>query len=119
VNVAAAFPADVATLRLTRRFVESVLDGLPVTDEQMDAAVLVTSELASNAMCHAGDDDVLVRLSRQDDDLRIEVHDHGGTIGTADGPPWSGLAIVEAHSWQWGVDDGPHGKTVWARVRLR
>lgn len=122
-NVAAAFPADVATLSLTRRFVESVLRGLPATDEQVDAAVLVTSELASNAMCHAGDSDVVVRLCGHDDDLRIEVHDHSPTMSDpdpddAERPPWSGLRLVEAHCWRWGVDDSPTGKTVWAQLRL-
>ena len=39
-NVAAAFPADVATLATTRRFVELVLEGVDATAEQVDAAAL-------------------------------------------------------------------------------
>jgi signal transduction histidine kinase len=119
VNVAAAFPAEVATLALTRRFVGSVLETEDVTPEQLDAAVLVTHELASNAMCHAGTDDVLVRLSRADNDLRIEVSDDGPCT-TEGEPPQHGLgrSIIGAHCRAWGVEGTPTGKRIWALVPL-
>lgn len=121
-NVAAAFPADVATLPLTRRFVASVLADVTVRDETLDAAVLVTSELASNAMCHARDTDVVVRLSCTPEQLRIEVADHDAAMAapdeTADRPPWSGLRLVEAHCSAWGVEQLPAGKQVWAVLPL-
>jgi anti-sigma regulatory factor (Ser/Thr protein kinase) len=117
-KVTAAFPADVATLAMTRRFVGSALEGLGVTEEQLDSAVLVTNELASNAMCHAGEEDVLVRLSCDGRRLRIEVHDRGDgesvNEDTGEFPAWSGLNLVESHCTQWGVEKTATGKQVWA-----
>jgi anti-sigma regulatory factor (Ser/Thr protein kinase) len=122
VNVSAAFPADVATLARTRRFVGSVLSGTAATADQVDAAVLVTNELAANAVCHAGDHDLVVRLRCSDRDLRIEVDDRGGDLElaepAADRPLWSGLRLVEALSGRWGVEQTRSGKRLWALLQL-
>ena len=118
-KVAAAFPADVATLARTRRFVVAALEGMAATEEQVDAAVLVTNELAANAMCHATEDDVVVRLRCTGVGLRIEVDDRG-TLDlphdTGEMEVWSGLRLVETHCSSWGVEPTETGKRVWAVV---
>ena len=118
-KVAAAFPADVATLASTRRFVGAALEGMAATAEQVDAAVLVTNELAANAMCHATEDDVVVRLRCTDAGLRIEVDDRGTAAlpeDTGEMEVWSGLRLVETHCSSWGVERTETGKRVWALV---
>ena len=120
-KVAAAFPADVATLASTRRFVSAALEGMAATEEQVDAAVLVTNELAANAMCHATEDDVVVRLRHTDGGLRIEVDDRGtGELpeDTGEMEVWSGLGLVETHCSSWGVERTETGKRVWALVAV-
>ena len=120
-KVAAAFPADVATLASTRRFVSAVLEGTSATEEQVDAAVLVTNELAANAMCHATEDDVVVRLRCTDEGLRIEVDDRGTAelpADTGEMEVWSGLRLVETQCSSWGVERTESGKRVWAVVDL-
>jgi anti-sigma regulatory factor (Ser/Thr protein kinase) len=102
--------------------VTAALEEVAVTERTLGAAVLVTNELASNAMSHAGDTDVVVRLSCTPEDLRIEVHDHDPAMTDPDQagdlPPWSGLQIVQAHCREWGVERDEGGKRVWALLPL-
>lgn len=86
-----------------------------------DAVQLVVAELVANAIRHAHTD-VVVRLERQPDGLRLEVSDDDaghlprrgpGDIAAESG---RGLQLVEALSRGWGVQaDGP-GKRVWAEI---
>ncbi len=118
-KVAAAFPSDVATLARTRRFVVTALEGMAASEEQVDVAVLVTNELAANAMCHAGEEDVVVRLRCSDLGLRIEVEDRSPGVlpeDTGEMEVWSGLRLVETHCSSWGVEPTETGKRVWAVV---
>ena len=85
----------------------------------IDNVVLLTNELVTNAVVHAGTRiDVVVR------DLhgfvQIEVFDAGKQIpavaeGTFASESGRGLGIVAALSAAWGVNPGPDGKTVWFR----
>lgn len=90
-----------------------------------EAAVLVLSELVTNAVTHAGSPrgrEIETRFCRLTDDrLRIEVHDAGDhrpvlrrAVDTDEGG--RGLLLVDAlTAHQWGVSSrGGVGKVVWA-----
>jgi DNA-binding NarL/FixJ family response regulator len=92
--------------------------------ELLDDALLVTSELATNAVTHA-DSSCTLRLSLGPRTLRIDVTDTGQ--GTPEPQPASyteehgrGLLIVAAVSTAWGLESLPgDGKQVWAELAHR
>ncbi|MDX3344265.1 ATP-binding protein [Streptomyces violaceoruber] len=91
-------------------------------------AVLLVSELATNAVLHSGGDRMLCRLSlTSHEQLRIEMHDDGrtsaGPAGCGSGPrdeSGRGLLIVQqlADSWGTARSDRTGGTTVWAVLRV-
>ena len=98
-----------------RAAVAAHLAGCPVTDD----AVLIVSEIATNAVRHSGSagEFFSVRVTRHQGWVWIECEDLGG--------PWQcqtdedrphGLSIVDALAEEWGVDGGPSGRVVWARL---
>ena len=92
-----------------------------------DAAVLVLSELLTNAGRHARVSpgrEIETRYVRMTDCLRIEVHDASAERPEKRQPGAGecggrGLVLVEALADRWGVEDrhGP-GKAVWAELAL-
>ena len=115
------FPGEAASVKLARSFVQEVLDGLD--PEAQEVAVLLTSELGSNAVRHAASD-FTVAVGVGDDEVRVTVTDHSGgdPIRRSPGPlatSGRGILIVEALAERWGVDpiDGG-GKVVWFTLRL-
>ncbi|MET0524570.1 MAG: response regulator [Nocardioides sp.] len=116
-------PQDLASVRAARRFVRKVLSEWDL-QPLMDDAQLVVSELAANAITHAGSD-YRVRLSSSERSLRIEVRDGGR--GTPEPQPKSmtnehgrGLLMVASIAASWGIErsDGRR-KLVWAELTLR
>lgn len=110
-------PAEVAGCR---RFVSLVLQSCP--DETVDRAILLASELVSNAIVHGLSDGKLA-VDLAEDQLRIAVTDRSPRVPTAMpyGPRHAhgrGLAIVDALADQWGVDLLDSGKIVWATLRV-
>ena len=91
-------------------------------------ALLVLSELVSNAVRHSGSgqDDLLdVYVSQVERDLRISVRDPGisGRAAVVSAPEnvifgGMGLRIVEQLSVEWGTERDADGYLVWARVPL-
>ncbi len=85
------------------------------------AAVLIISELVTNAVVHA-ETLIEVELVRQDNTVRGAVSD-GSKQPPAllDHGPWDdrgrGLQVVDSLADNWGVVELPHGKTVWFTVR--
>ena len=83
-----------------------------------DTALLLVTELVTNAVRHGGDP---LDLQVTDDDqvFRVEVTDHGSTMPVRrdEVDPWSeggrGLMLVETLSDSWGVTPAHPGKTVW------
>jgi anti-sigma regulatory factor (Ser/Thr protein kinase) len=102
-----------------RHFVREALSDQP--GELADEAELMTSELATNCIRHAGTGfELTLRLQ---DDIRIEVRDTGGgepTVlsPTPRDPSGRGLRIVEAMASAWGVLHAQEGKTVWFTLAL-
>jgi CheY-like chemotaxis protein/anti-sigma regulatory factor (Ser/Thr protein kinase) len=109
---------EAGDVRLARRFVaEKVREwGL---ESLLDDALLVTSELAANAITHAGSA-CRIKLSLSAAALRIDVIDSGA--GTPEPQPPSateehgrGLHLVAAMTTAWGLDVMPGDrKVVWA-----
>ncbi|HEY0950933.1 ATP-binding protein [Nocardioides sp.] len=115
-------PDDLRSVSTARRFVRDKLDEWGL-DGPVDDALLVTSELAANALTHARSS-YRLRLSAGDQALRIEVADSGA--GTPDPQPLTateehgrGLHLVGALAASWGMEAGEGGgKRVWAELPL-
>ena len=110
-------PPCPASARDARHFVGSAL--APVApDEVTELAVLLTSELVTNAVLYAGGPiEVEVRPGRTT--VRVAVADHDERVPVprrpdADAISGRGLGMVEALAENWGIDlrDGV-GKAVW------
>ena len=116
-----AFPASPPQIREARRFLATILDGCPATND----ALLCLSELATNAILHsrsrASGGQFTVHVQRQGDHLRVEVRDQGGpwTPPALTGPGEQngrGLAIVSQLAHTWGRSGDEAGWTVWFEI---
>jgi anti-sigma regulatory factor (Ser/Thr protein kinase) len=111
------FPCEPASVPAARRFLREALDSSSV--EVLEAAELMTSELASNCVCHARTGfEVTIACN---DQIRVEVRDAGGgkprlLSPSPREPAGRGLRIVEAMSDDWGVIPDSGGKVVWFTV---
>jgi anti-sigma regulatory factor (Ser/Thr protein kinase) len=110
-----AKPESAAT---ARRFVREVLDAWDCDDAE-DLALLLTSEVVSNAVRHAATE-LSVRLCLDDEatTLRIEVGDGDARLPaiqrpSSDATGGRGLLLVEALSQRWGAERVGAGKVVW------
>ena len=114
--VSTTLPADSASAGAARRFVTSTL-ACWHADQLIEAAELLTSELVTNAVLHAGSA-VQLRLAPTVDGIRCEVFDCGpGSPRMRCAAPEDlngrGLQLVDLMSQAWGVALAPGGKTVW------
>jgi anti-sigma regulatory factor (Ser/Thr protein kinase) len=104
-----------------RRFVRDRLSGQP--RETVEAAELMSSELATNSVRHAVSDfELRVHLSR--DEIRVEVSDHGQGQPVPRSPTvrdqsGRGLQIVQALAQDWGITPSSNGKLVWFTLPVR
>jgi CheY-like chemotaxis protein/anti-sigma regulatory factor (Ser/Thr protein kinase) len=112
--------ATATSVRDARSTIRRLLEGwgMPALAE---TAELCTSELATNAVVHARSP-VLLTAERTAAGVRIEVQDEvpgGVEAGSLDGvgETGRGLAIVNAMSATWGVEQQDGGKTVWFELR--
>jgi anti-sigma regulatory factor (Ser/Thr protein kinase) len=117
VTASRSFPCQPEAVTAARRFVRDVLSDH--ARETVEAAELMTSELATNCVRHAQTDFVLAIHARGQ--IRIEVSDSGGGRPIVLSPAphelsGRGLRIVEAMSDAWGVVPGSDGKAVWFTV---
>jgi anti-sigma regulatory factor (Ser/Thr protein kinase) len=119
----AATPVSAETpIATAREFTASCLDGWAVAETARDDAILLVSELVTNAVVH-GRAPIELQLRRRPGELRIEVRDTATALprlrpigpGAASG---RGLHIVAAIAREWGVRREPAGKTVWSALRL-
>ena len=83
-----------------------------------DVAVLLTSELVTNAIMHEASGTVTLALSCSCDQLRVEVHDTSCFVpllvdAPADAETGRGLMLVGALSDGWGSYRTPVGKAVY------
>lgn len=119
----AGFVAGADSPLVARRFVTSVLGRQPYLGRvRASDAKLVVSELATNAVIHAGTpfsvtvalQGPVIRISvRDESDLPPRVRDAGPEARSG-----RGLRIVDAIADDWGVERDPAGKTVWVDLPL-
>ncbi|MFD3731459.1 ATP-binding protein [Streptomyces sp. NPDC058632] len=93
----------------------------------VDDALLIVSELATNAVRHTRSGRYggwfLVAVGFGDDVVRIEVFDAGGdkepllrSVNSDVEEGGRGLLLIAACAKNWGVQDRPHGRCVWAEL---
>ena len=115
------FSASVASPSLARAFVREELAAVCDTPT-LDAAVLMVSELVTNAVTHRPSP-VEVSLATDRDRARVEVSDQGpGWAPVANVPGdqaaecGRGLSIVEACALRWGSRHDDGRTTIWFEV---
>jgi anti-sigma regulatory factor (Ser/Thr protein kinase) len=115
------FQCEPESVAGARRFVRDLLNDQP--HETVEAAELMTSELATNSVRHAHSDfELAILLSREE--IRVEVSDHGQGQPAPRSPTprehsGRGLQIVQALAEDWGIAPAPSGKLVWFTLPLR
>jgi anti-sigma regulatory factor (Ser/Thr protein kinase) len=102
--------------RQARRTISDLLDRLRRTDLTPDA-VLLTSELVTNAVQHVGGP-IMVTATYLDNTLRVEVHDTRPEPPslrplTATNETGRGLHLVRLIASHWATRPEPDGKTIW------
>ncbi|MEX2659959.1 MAG: ATP-binding protein [Acidimicrobiales bacterium] len=110
-------PAEPASISRSRRFVAETLEG-KVDNGVLDTALVIMSELATNAMLHGQTGfEVVVRFDVAG--LRLEVHDGSSLLPhrkhySESSATGRGLVIVEALATIAGAEQTEDGKVVWA-----
>ncbi|MET8273180.1 SpoIIE family protein phosphatase [Streptomyces sp. NPDC005077] len=126
-RAAATFDPVGRSVATARAFVRDTLQGWGYTDI-VDDAVVLTSELVTNAVVHAGTAADVLCL-RTEDGVRVEVSDHypereiplqstGLDFGSPDRESGRGLLLCAALASRWGVEYTPTHKHVWFQLDL-
>ncbi|MFH8496600.1 SpoIIE family protein phosphatase [Streptomyces coeruleorubidus] len=126
-RAAASFEPVGRSVASARSFVRDTLQGWGFADI-VDDAVVLTSELVTNAVVHAGTSADLLCL-RSDEGVRIEVADRypereiplqasAINMGSPDREGGRGLQLCAALAGHWGVEYTPTHKTVWFQLDL-
>lgn len=119
VHASTTLPPDRSSPRAAREFVWATIEDFG-DEETRHSVALLTSELVTNAVLHAGTefdvtvvrDDRHVRVGVKDGDRRLPqpaTTSHDASTGR-------GLRLVDAMASAWGVEDRPDGKFVWFEV---
>ena len=113
------FVQDPRALESARRFVADTLAAWDLID-LVDGALLVVSELATNAILH-GASPFTVSLSHDGSGLRLVVGDRSSTPPRRRAPDLErhggrGLHLVDTITSEWGCDRVDGGKLVWAEL---
>ncbi|WEH36203.1 SpoIIE family protein phosphatase [Streptomyces sp. AM 4-1-1] len=126
-RAAATFDPVGRSVATARAFVRDTLQGWGYTDI-VDDAVVLTSELVTNAVVHAGTAADVLCL-RTEDGVRVEVADHyperevplqstALDFGSPDRENGRGLLLCAALASRWGVEYSPTRKHVWFQLDL-
>lgn len=126
-RAAASFEPVGRSVATARAFVRDTLQGWGYSDVVDDATVL-TSELVTNAVVHAGTTADVLCL-RLDEAVRVEVADHypereiplqsnAHSFGSPDSENGRGLLLCAALASRWGVEYTPTQKQVWFQLDL-
>lgn len=119
-RVEETFSAEPCNISAARRFVTDTLSAWGATTFEW-AAVTAASELATNALLHAGTR-FTVSLRLDDDLLRLAVTDQSGRlpqqrVNGSQATTGRGLNLVYALSAAHGVEATAAGKTIWCDMR--
>jgi anti-sigma regulatory factor (Ser/Thr protein kinase) len=106
-----------------RRFVARTLTPL-LGREDVETAMLLVSELVTNAALHAGTEceltlhgepnALVIRVSDFDKQVEIKRQSFGAEMVTG-----RGLRMLEVLCRSWGIQPDDRGKTVWCELRVR
>jgi anti-sigma regulatory factor (Ser/Thr protein kinase) len=113
------FPAEAASVPVARHYVQATLRDLGLS-AAWDAAELLVSEVATNAVLHARTE-FMIEVLGGGDMVRISVHDRSPTVPTqrtygTDATTGRGMRLVATLAVAWGVDRHDGGKAVWFEV---
>ncbi|NUT45872.1 MAG: ATP-binding protein [Saccharothrix sp.] len=120
VPVAVTLPASAGSSARARQVVGAAGSAWGLSEDTIDDAALVVTELVSNAVDHATGP-VGLTVTRTDSGLRIEVADRSSAPPQprpvqVDSARGRGLIIVAALSRSWGSSPTSDGKVVWAEL---
>ncbi len=124
-SVSIGVPHERTGVRLARHAFADQITALGVEGEARDDAMLVLSELVSNAVKHAAplpSGEITVRWQVDDEVMHIEITDGGAStrpragVAALSALGGRGLDIVRSVSRHWGVTEGEGSVTVWAEV---
>ena len=113
---------DPCEVRTARRFVQDACDEARVSIDVRDTAVLLTSEVVTNAFTH-GRSEARLSIDVSCGVVHVEVGDDNTRhpfqeSDDRDALDGRGMQLVEALSRSWGVRDEPIGKIVWFDLLL-
>ncbi|MFC9806696.1 MULTISPECIES: SpoIIE family protein phosphatase [Streptomyces] len=126
-RAAASFKPVGRSVATARSFVRDTLQGWGFADI-VDDAVVLTSELVTNAVIHAGtsadvlclrtEDGVRVEVSDLYPDRELPVQNSAVSMGSPDREGGRGLQLCAALATRWGVEYTPTHKQVWFQLDL-
>jgi len=116
------FAAEPSSPGRVRRFVRRAL-AADVPADRLETAVLLASELASNAVLHARTD-FEVRITVTPRILRLALSDESSRPPLpvnvdADATSGRGLRLLEGLASRWGSEAHPAGKSVWFELTIQ
>jgi anti-sigma regulatory factor (Ser/Thr protein kinase) len=111
------FPAVPESIGAARRFTRAALGRHAISSETIDIAILLVSELTTNALLHA-ESVIRVRVRVDEDDVRVEVCDSSPEGPELEHGSWEresgrGMELVStlAKGWDWSPRED--GKVIW------
>lgn len=114
--------ADGAATRSARAVVRNLCGDAAIPTDAVETAVLLVTELVSNAIEHGGGTAVL-DAAVDDGRLRVSVDDDDPTLpavglAAVDAERGRGMLLVDALASRWGAARQNRGKTVWFELDL-
>jgi len=114
-------PPNVGSVRFSREAVRSAL--AEYDKDTVEAAAILTDELVTNAIMH-GRPPIVLDIKEDHETVTVAVRDTGSGMPEAMTPrrgalSGRGLTIVDSMSDGWGVEQRPHGKSVWFQLNMR
>lgn len=114
-------PSDTSAVAAARSFASRTLVDFGRTEDLIDKAKLLVTELTTNAVLYAHSP-IRLTVGAVDDRVRVEVRDDDPEpLDSPSCPPpeaenGRGLWMVSALAASWGVNRNARGKTVWFEV---
>lgn len=120
-RVVRTLPADPESVRMARNAVMAMMIEAACTPATVEAARLLVSELATNAVLHAASPTFTITVEIEEPWTRISVHDEDPLLPEAgrhvdpQAEGGRGLGLVAELSSRWAMHGtrDPEGKTVW------
>ncbi|WP_030478926.1 ATP-binding protein [Lentzea albidocapillata] len=103
-----------------RQVVREVAASWELSEDLVDDAQLVVTELVSNGIDH-GEGPITLTVSRKAGGMLVEVHDESSKLPELrpvdpSSPRGRGMQLVRALSVKWGTTPQSGGKVVWAQL---